>query len=115
MNLVIDIGNSSVKLAVFSEDKLIRKETFHGANYIDFITTIKTEYPQIDKAIIASVGKISKKNFTKISTFFDLLLVNSKTALPFKNLYKSPTTLGVDRMALACAAVHQFPKKMYLL
>jgi type III pantothenate kinase len=30
--------------------------------------------------------------------------------MPFKNLYKTPETLGLDRLALASAAVQQYPK-----
>lgn len=115
MNLIIDIGNSSVKLAVFSNDKLLKKEVFQGNNFINYIVVIKAEYPQINKAIIASVGEISKHVLTKISTFFELLIVNSETILPFKNGYETPSTLGVDRIALAAAAVYQFPKKNVLI
>ena len=33
--------------------------------------------------------------------------------LPFNNLYETPKTLGVDRIALIAAAADQYPNKMY--
>ena len=33
-----------------------------------------------------------------------LIILNTDTPLPFKNLYATPSTLGNDRIALAAAA-----------
>ncbi len=38
-----------------------------------------------------------------------------KLRVPFKNLYETPKTLGVDRIALAAAAIEQYPKKNVLV
>ncbi|MCL4160212.1 UNVERIFIED_CONTAM: hypothetical protein GTU68_064981, partial [Idotea baltica] len=35
--------------------------------------------------------------------------------IPFKNLYSTPKTLGIDRIALVCASVEQFPDKNVLI
>ena len=53
------------------------------------------------------VGYVQKK--------LNTLILNSETKLPFKNLYKTPKTLGVDRIALVCASVEQFPDKNVLI
>ena len=44
-----------------------------------------------------------------------LTVLSSATNVPFVNLYKTPTTLGVDRIALVVGAVNEFPKKNTLI
>ena len=68
-----------------------------------------------EKAIISSVGKLKKAEVNAIAKLFDLLVLDSKTKLPFKNLYKTPKTLGVDRIALVCSSINQFPNKNTLI
>ena len=41
--------------------------------------------------------------------------VSFETKVPFKNLYNTPKTLGVDRIALVCGAVIQFSNKNVLI
>ena len=43
------------------------------------------------------------------------IVLDSSTKVPFKNLYSSPTTLGIDRIALAAAAVSLYPQKNTLI
>lgn len=115
MNLIIDVGNSFVKLAVFKNDKLIGKEVINANDILAYISSLKLAYPSIKNVIISSVGKLSKKAVDAIDRNFELLVLNSKTKLPFKNLYKTPNTLGVDRIALVCASVKKYPDKNVLI
>ncbi|OEK08967.1 pantothenate kinase [Flavivirga aquatica] len=115
MNLIIDVGNSFVKLAVFHEDKLKHKEVVDLDNIIEHIKFLKKEYASIKRAIISSVGKLKQTEINKIKEYFDLLVLSDETSLPFKNSYKTPKTLGVDRIALVCAAVQQFPNNDTLI
>ena len=46
---------------------------------------------------------------------FKLLELSHETKLPFKNLYATPKTLGIDRIALVCASVEQFPDNNVLI
>ena len=68
-------------------------------------------FSTIRKAIISSVGKLSESDFEVIANHFELVILNSKTKLPFKNLYKTPKTLGVDRIALVCASVKSLSRQ----
>ena len=115
MNLIIDVGNTLVKLAVFSKGKLKEKQTVTMDGFLNSINGIKKEYPTIKKAIVSSVGKLSKEDLKYLNTQFVLIQLNSKTKLPFKNLYQTPKTLGVDRIALVCASVEQFSNKNVLI
>src|SRR5699024_3101321 len=39
----------------------------------------------------------------------------TQTPVPYKNLYESPETLGIDRIALAAAAVYTYPRQNVLV
>ncbi|WP_158845469.1 type III pantothenate kinase [Algibacter sp. L1A34] len=115
MHLIIDVGNSFVKLAVFKEDLLMDKQVVNLDNVLKEIKQLKNKYLEIKKAIISSVGRLSKRETVAIGKLFDLTILNSETKLPFTNLYETPKTLGVDRIALVCASVKQFPNKNVLI
>lgn len=115
MNLIIDVGNTSVKMAIYSKNKLIRlvrcKVEDIEISYIE----LKKRYKSIQKAIISSVGKVDKEYFFFLQDIPSLVYLSHKTPLPFKNHYKTPKTLGVDRIALVCASVEQFPNNNALI
>lgn len=115
MNLIVDVGNTYVKLAVFKGDKILRKDIIKLDHLLKYFNSLKKEYRSINKAIISSVGKLNDKDVSYIDREVDLMLLNSETKLPFKNLYSTPKTLGIDRIALVSASVNQFPEKNALV
>ncbi|MEP1490057.1 MAG: type III pantothenate kinase [Algibacter sp.] len=115
MNLIIDVGNTLIKLAVFNGEKLKVKETVKVDFFLEHVDRLKKKYPSIKKAIISSVGRLSEKDLKYVDIHFDLVQLNSETKLPFKNRYETPKTLGVDRIALVCASVNQFSNKNVLI
>lgn len=115
MNLVIDVGNSLVKFAVFQEDNLLENKTVDASKTLETFNFILKEHKTISKGIFSSVAKLDKDVFNKIESNIEVLILDKDTKLPFKNSYKTPQTLGVDRIALVAAAVKQFPKKNVLI
>ncbi|MDD7886539.1 type III pantothenate kinase [Flavivirga sp. 57AJ16] len=115
MNLIIDVGNSFVKLAVFEEGMLKHKEVVRLNFVLEGINILKEKYISIKKAIISSVGKLNKGDIKAISKSFDVMILDANIKLPFKNLYATPNTLGVDRIALVCASVEQFSNNNVLI
>ena len=115
MNLIIDVGNTKVKLAVFDNQKRVKKISATHKNFLNKINTLQKEYPDLERAIISSVGNVSKEDLEQLDYYFKLLILNSSTKIPFKNCYKTPTTLGVDRIALVSASVHKYPNKNVLI
>ncbi len=114
MNLVIDIGNSQIKTAVFKDDIIIDKEIFSKKDLYYRLVNISVKH-KISYAILSSVGKIDDSVFKKIQNLFHLVVLNANTKLPFKNKYETPQTLGVDRIALIAAAVNQYPNTNVLV
>ncbi len=105
MNLVIDIGNTRAKLAVFEKDTLIKLKIIKTDKLYKKVKQFFENY-KINNTIISSVTKTPSKtlNFlTKKCFYIDL---SCETKIPFHNLYQTPTTLGVDRIALISGAIH---------
>ncbi|GAA4899714.1 type III pantothenate kinase [Flaviramulus aquimarinus] len=115
MNLIIDVGNSFVKLAVFKGGKLKYKERVKLEDVLVHVRALNKKHDSIKKAIIASVGRLKSVDVKAISKLFDVLVLDSKTKLPFKNKYKTPKTLGVDRIALVCGSINRFPHENALI
>lgn len=115
MNLIIDVGNSSVKLAVFKQGKLISKKRIPLENIMNGINDIKKEFKSIEKAIISSVGNLKKREITCIENYFKVFVLDASTKIPFQNHYKSPKTLGVDRIALVSASVKKYKELNVLI
>ena len=114
MNLVIDIGNSKVKVAVFETDTMIMSIVCEETSFLDELKKISNNY-QIVHSIVSSVKNIESEYFEELQKLPSLLLLNSDTPVPFKNLYSSLSTLGNDRIALAAAAVLKYPQKNSLV
>ncbi|OIQ27347.1 MAG: pantothenate kinase [Bacteroidetes bacterium MedPE-SWsnd-G2] len=109
MNLIIDVGNSLVKIAVFQEGKLKVKDAFKLESFLEFFQTFFEVHGNFDKCIVSSVGKLTDLQLNSIKEKVEVFELNSKTPLPFKNLYSTPNTLGIDRLALVSALVNQYP------
>lgn len=114
MNLVIDIGNTAAKIAVFDETELV--ETFHESNHsLTKLQEIAKIYP-LQKGIIASVISLTNEIQEQLNALgFEMLYVDSTTPIPITNLYKTPKTLGVDRLAAVIGAHALHPGKDMLV
>ncbi|MEX6627204.1 type III pantothenate kinase [Tenacibaculum salmonis] len=114
MNLIIDIGNTRGKLAVFEQDKLIEVIVFDKEKIVSEIKKNILKF-SVSASIMSSVATISEKTQNEIIELLHPVFLNSQTKVPFKNCYGTPKTLGVDRIALAAAAVKMYPKKNVLV
>ncbi len=114
MNLIIDIGNTRAKIAVFNKNKLLVSNIFLNDNFIEnALETIK-EY-KCKNAIISSVANVDKKDMELLSSKIKVIELDFQTKVPFSNKYLTPKTLGVDRIALVSAAVSKFPYNNVLI
>jgi len=115
MNLIIDVGNTLVKIAVFKKNNFFYKEEVKPDNVIEAYKKLKKQCKTFHKCIISSVGNLNSEILDYLKQHLDLIELNSKTKLPFKNNYKTPQTLGVDRIALVSASVYQYPDNNVLI
>ena len=100
MNLTLDIGNTAVKWATFEESGQwpVASGQWSGDS---------GQWPafsNIDKALVCASGDATDV-MRHLSTFdFQLSTLSSDTPLPIRLDYKTPQTLGPDRIAAACGA-----------
>ncbi len=114
MNLTIDIGNSSVKAGVFNHEKLLEIFRFDDLNK-NHLEIIKNKYP-IKKTIISSVQKNNPDISKLIQSLFKIVMtLDADTSLPVKNQYKTPETLGKDRLAAVVGGKELFPDSHVLI
>ena len=110
MNLIVDIGNTLVKYAVFDQKQLLVTENSACGVFLSKVKALFESYPKIERAILSSVKALENKEFEILSLFCKVHLLSPGSKVPFKNQYTSPKTLGVDRIALATAAFYHNPK-----
>ncbi|MEZ4859575.1 MAG: type III pantothenate kinase [Flavobacteriaceae bacterium] len=115
MNLIIDVGNSFIKLAIFEKDEMVKKKTISLKDFESQLKEMEKEFPKLSYAIVSSVGEFSEKISPLLNTKLKVHILTHKSKLPFKNFYQTPTTLGVDRIALVSAAAFKYPKKNVLM
>lgn len=114
MNLIVDQGNSSVKVGVFDNDKLVeylRFETFGTAE----AETLLSKF-SVKKAIVSSVVNTDVRLCSLLRERVDkFVFLDENTAVPIDNLYETPKTLGRDRLAVCVGANYLMPDSNLLV
>lgn len=99
MNLIVDIGNSFIKVAVVEHDEVLELrryqslEEFAGSNIV-------AEFPFLQRAIVASTAMATREVAELLEKWgLWVLEMTPATPVPIGNGYLTPETLGVDRLA----------------
>jgi type III pantothenate kinase len=113
MNLVLDLGNTAAKAALFEDHDLVK--TFIFENPAQDVKKLLSETPNIKRSIVSSVVSHSKEvnNLLHNKTLF--VDLDPNTRLPFKITYSTPETLGKDRIAAVAGAISLFNGKPLLV
>ncbi|MCX6291413.1 MAG: type III pantothenate kinase [Bacteroidetes bacterium] len=113
MNLTMDIGNTATKVMIFDKDKIKWNRTYKKFSLKE-LKQIFLKFP-VSSSILSTVVIPDKKikGFLESRSFF--VELNSNTKLPIRNLYKTPETLGSDRLASVVGAAALFPSKNILV
>jgi len=109
MNLCIDIGNTRIKWGIFEEDSLVHKDSFQR-NYTSKLEEVFKKY-QIKRSISSSTRKKASSMEKLVADYCEHTILDYKTPLPIKNMYKTPETLGRDRIAAVVAAHAKYSQK----
>lgn len=98
MKLTIDIGNTRKKWALFEGDLLVT------CGYWDAEKALPWKDLSIDEAVGCCVG--DRTQVQEVLGGCKIVWLSEETfdKLPIKIAYKTPNTLGVDRVAAACGA-----------
>ncbi|GAK88761.1 pantothenate kinase type III [Nonlabens ulvanivorans] len=109
MILVIDIGNTSIKIAAVEDYNIILHQRTTQKEFIKDCTALLSKFPQITNAALCQVGSLEPKLIHQLEKLVAIFKVDTHIRLPFKNLYQS-TSLGNDRIALVAGAISRIKK-----
>lgn len=111
MNLVVDIGNTFSKYYYFDGDELVShgKQVGHSLSFIPISGDCTT-------AIISSVVNLTTDDEQWLQTLpCPVVRFSSTTPIPITNAYRTPQSLGADRLAAAIGAWTLHPGKPLLI
>lgn len=112
LDLVLDVGNSRTKLALFSGDGMVRYGIVpdgDGAGVHAFLGD--------DRPVAIALGSVAAPDaahLQELGTIAPVVVLNGSSPAPIKNTYGTPWTLGADRLANVVAAVQRFPGRAVL-
>jgi type III pantothenate kinase len=108
--LCVDIGNTIIKAGLFEQERMIGYWKTESPNEI----LNEIESSSVDLVVVSDVRK---QGVPWLMQQFRnrLILLNSRTPLPFRNEYSTPETLGADRIALVAGAQSRFPGQNLLV
>ena len=117
MLLVMDIGNTNVKIGIFKGDKLTsswRVSTIashtadeYGMVIYDLLRQSGSKFEDIKGAVMSSVAPSLNYTIEHMCSYYTgkkPLIVDAKTKLGIEIRYDNPSELGADRMVGAAAA-----------
>lgn len=108
MSLIcLDIGNTRMKAGIFQIGSDPEYYTFEDYNISTF-QVLRENFPG-SSFVLSSTARLSEEIENYLRQTPDFFAVDHKTFLPFKNLYETPHTLGIDRIALAAGAISLYP------
>lgn len=113
MYLVFDLGNSFHKYAVFDDGDMIFRDSQNQLNP-DKINSVFNSFP-VDAAMISSVDEDQSELVSFIGTKTKTFILDQKTTIPIDNQYRTPETLGNDRLASVVGASATFPNQNVLV
>jgi type III pantothenate kinase len=113
MKLVIDLGNTFQKLAVFSGEDMVFMEAPEKVT-MKSLLSVFNRFP-VNSAIISSVIHHEKDVESIVKSRCHCVILDNNTPLPILNKYETPVTQGKDRLAAAVAGNHLFPQNNVLV
>lgn len=114
MNLIVDIGNTSAKMVAFKGDTIIEEVKVSNTD-LESLAVFFNKYPfkrGIASSVIGFTPNINKE-LDRLN--IPILRLSSSTPTPLVNDYRTPETLGTDRLAAAVGAYTRFPNHDILI
>ncbi|MFM9007063.1 MAG: type III pantothenate kinase [Bacteroidota bacterium] len=113
MDLVVDVGNTAVKLAVYRNAEPIARVSFPLGSGREMTAWLKQF--DLHRSLLVSVVAPPEPLVEYLRSATDFHLFDGNTALPVRNEYATAATLGKDRLVNACAAASLYPAQDVLI
>lgn len=113
--LAVDQGNTMLKLTLLEEGELKEVCRFSANSVEDIFAVVERWKP--DCGAFCSVGKIDSRMVESLRLALEgrLLILSRSTKLPIRIDYATPSTLGLDRVALAVGAAMMYKGKTLMV
>lgn len=105
--IVIDLGNTLAKVGSFAADAPDSVRTFKSGAFRHILKYLSS-FPEKSYCIISNVIDIPDEFRQYATKQFRTIILDISTPLPIQNLYRTPETLGKDRIAAAVSAWDKF-------
>jgi type III pantothenate kinase len=112
-SLVVDIGNTFAKVGVFEQHELLYHEQYENIG-VQIIDQLLAGY-QIDKGILCSVNNVGNQWVSAIEGKIPLVYFTQGMANGITNHYRTPATLGLDRLAAIMGVINLYPSQNNLV
>lgn len=114
MRLVADFGNTLQKIARFDGGRMTDVTVFHSITAEQLLQYLLEKGP-FRAGILASVTDVPDTVTGILAGLRRFIRLDHCTPIPLRITYRTPETLGADRIALAVAAASLFPGKNCLV
>jgi len=121
MKLIVDRGNTLIKLALFNHNELIESLSFQKLSGIQ-LNGVLDEFEKkhaclgkIDRGLISTVVDDVDSIEAALKRRMTILRMEPTMPVPVKIEYQTINTLGTDRIALAVAGFKMFPNEDVLI
>jgi type III pantothenate kinase len=104
--LVVDIGNTKAKAAIFQQDDLVQKVSFEAHDAEKLNNLIQMYAPT--HSLLCSVGEEPENIIALLKANTTYFQLTHHLQVPFFIDYQTPETLGMDRVAAVAGAQHFF-------
>ena len=115
MIICIDVGNTRTKVAVYENGTLQQLIISNNEKLVKNISKQIQEIENCIDIILSSVGNLDKDIIVQLEKLGRVTIVTHHSPIPYKNLYATPHTLGIDRIVLAAGATLKYPGQSRLV
>lgn len=111
MNLIVDYGNSSAKVAIFEDHQLQERHVFTSPDDLQKFLASSTAVNCLVSSVTHDATQVSHWAQHAQHRF----VLSPSLPLPIQLHYATPQTLGVDRIAGVCGAWQYYPHQTSLV
>ena len=111
MNLLVDIGNTRAKVALADEKGCVEQVAVADTLSHEVVAPLIAEHA-IRHAILSTTRRTADEEVALLTALgVEVLQPDASTPQPIGIAYRTPETLGRDRVAAAVGAMVRYPKR----
>lgn len=108
MNLCIDIGNTQLKAGFFDQSSLEKTITMQENLNADLLAQWQKKFG-FNQIMLSSVRNLNPDLIEELNSLYPVIVANHSMPLPIQIKYKTPESLGIDRILGALGAQFLYP------